>query len=113
MPNDQDTFQQVLRTHELLIRSRRDPDYSSEHHALIDLARTLATNPRRILQALATAAWEVCAAGSAGVSTLDSETGGDASLFRWRALAGAWAVEYPGTKVPRDFCPCGVVLSRN
>jgi Histidine kinase-, DNA gyrase B-, and HSP90-like ATPase len=113
MAGDPDTFQQVLRTHELLTRFRRDPDYASENHALIDLARTLATHPRQILQALATAAWEVCAAGSAGVSTLDSETGGDASLFRWRALAGAWAAQYPGTTVPRDFCPCGLVLSRN
>jgi hypothetical protein len=113
MPGNQDTFQQVLRTHELLTRFRRDPDHAFEDQALTDLARTLATNPRQILQALATAAWEVCAAGSAGVSTLDSETGGSASLFRWRALAGAWAAQYPGTRVPRDFCPCGVVLSSN
>jgi hypothetical protein len=113
MPGDHDTFHQVLRTHELLTRFRRDPDYAGENHALIDLARTLATNPRQILQALATAAWEVCAAGSAGVSILDSEAGGDESIFRWRALAGAWAAQYRGTTVPRDFCPCGVVLSRN
>jgi hypothetical protein len=111
MPAHRDTFQQVLRTFELQTRLGREPDHALENKALQGLSKSLASSPRQILQALALAAFELCEPGSAGVSTLDSETGGDPSLFRWRALAGAWALRYPGTTVPRDFCPCGMVLS--
>jgi hypothetical protein len=111
MPAHRDTFQQVVRTFELQTRLGREPDHALEEGTLSGLSRILASSPRQILQALARAAFELCDAGSAGVSTLDSETGGDPSLFRWRALAGAWAARYPGTTVPRDFCPCGMVLS--
>ena len=111
MPAHQDTFQQVVRTFELQTRLGREPDHALEDSTLMKLSKVLASSPRQILQALARAAFELCEAGSAGVSTLDSETGGDPSLFRWRALAGAWASRYPGTTVPRDFCPCGMVLS--
>lgn len=111
MPTHRDTFQQVVRTFELQTRLGREPDHALESSALSELSKIMASSPRQILQALAHAAFELCEAGSAGVSTLDSETGGDPSLFRWRALAGAWAARYPGTTVPRDFCPCGMVLS--
>src|ERR1700760_1276255 len=111
MQAHQDTFQQVVRTFELQARRGRVADHALEDSALLGLSKILETTPRQSLQALARAAFDLCEAGSAGVSTLDSETGGDPSLFRWRALAGEWAFRYPGTTVPRDFCPCGMVLS--
>jgi signal transduction histidine kinase len=77
------------------------------------LAEVLASNPHRILDQLAKSALELCGAGSTGISILDSETGGDRNHFRWRALAGAWTDKYLGALLPRDYSPCGVVLSHN
>lgn len=106
-------FAQVIRTEELRTRFTRDPDFESENRALLELAQTLASDPRRILDRLVHSALELCQAGSTGISILDSETGGDPNQFRWRALAGAWANKYLGSLLPRDYSPCGVVLSRN
>src|ERR1035438_2460515 len=107
-----DTFSQILRTSELRTRFTREPDHESENRALVRLAEALSAAPRQILNVLAESALELCAAGSAGISILDSETGGDNNQFRWRALAGGWT-QYVGATMPRDFSPCGVVLSRN
>jgi signal transduction histidine kinase len=110
---DPDTFNKVLRTNDLRTRFQREPDYQIESRTLVGLAKRLATDPRQILQALVESALELCNAGSTGISILDSETGGDPSLFRWRALAGPWAGKYLGATLPREHSPCGVVLSRN
>jgi signal transduction histidine kinase len=106
-------FAQVVRTEELRTRFTRDPDFESESRALVELAQTLASNPRQILDRLVQSALKLCQAGSTGISILDSETGGDPNQFRWRALAGAWTGKYLGSLLPRDFSPCGLVLSRN
>jgi signal transduction histidine kinase len=107
-----DTFNCVLKTAELAKRFSREPDYATENRALVSLMRALNSDPRQILQALADTALEICEAGSAGISLLDSETGGDPNRFRWRALAGRWP-QYIGAYMPRAFSPCGVVLSQN
>jgi signal transduction histidine kinase len=108
-----DVFAEVLRTEELRLRFTRHPDFESENRALLELAEVLASNPHRILDQLAKSALELCGAGSTGISILDSETGGDRNHFRWRALAGAWTDKYLGALMPRDYSPCGVVLSHN
>jgi hypothetical protein len=102
MPAHRDTFQQVVRTFELQTRLGREPDHALEDSALVGLSKTLASTPRQILQALARAAFELCEAGSAGVSTLDSETGGDPSLFRWpvHGRRGTREPLYPGISAP-------------
>jgi len=106
-------FAQVIRTEELRTRFAREPDFQSESRALVELAQALASNPRQILDRLVASALDLCQAGSTGISILDSETGGDPNQFRWRALAGAWADKYLGSLLPRDYSPCGVVLSHN
>jgi signal transduction histidine kinase len=103
----------VLRTPELRTRIRRAPDFAAENRALVQLAQVLASSPHEILNRLAQAALHLCGAGSTGISILDSETGGDPNLFRWRALAGAWTEKYLGSVLPRDYSPCGVVLDTN
>jgi signal transduction histidine kinase len=106
-------FAQVIRTEELRTRFTREPDFQRESRALVELAQALAANPRQILDRLVQSALDLCQAGSTGISILDSETGGDPDQFRWRALAGAWTGKYLGSLLPRDYSPCGVVLSYN
>jgi signal transduction histidine kinase len=104
---------EVIRTEELRTRFSREPDFETENRALLHLAQVLASNPGQILDRLVQTALGLCAAGSTGISILDSETGGDPNQFRWRALAGAWADKYLGSLLPRDYSPCGVVITRN
>src|SRR5688572_24720589 len=88
------------------VRARKD---TSVERALAKLARELATSPRRILQALADTARELCQAHSAGVSLVEREA--DRSIFRWHAVSGQWASLLWST-LPREFSPCGTVLDR-
>jgi PAS domain S-box-containing protein len=100
-------LQSVLSTAELRRRPSRPPDYASENHALISLAKEMAATPDGILQKLADTALVLCRAHSAGISLL--EEGDQKTNFHWRAIAGAWA-SHQGGGTPRDFGPCGTVL---
>ena len=95
---------------ELSRRPSRPPDYAAENGALVELAKTLATNPRRILQRLSDTALALCGADSAGLSLLEDED--EQQNFHWRAISGEWA-PHRGGGTPRDFGPCGTVLDRN
>jgi len=105
----EETLNLVLRTNTLGDRTSRSPDFAKENKALLRLARVLSTHPEQILQELADAVLELCGTGSAGISILDSETGGDPNLFRWRAVAGEY-VGLANTTLPRNFSPCGIVI---
>ena len=89
----------------------RAPDYAAENVCLLRLARALRDTPGDILTVLAATALEVCRAGSAGISILESSAG-RAPEFRWRALAGAWA-PYLGAAMPRTGSLCGTAVDRN
>src|SRR5687768_1840499 len=89
-------------------RSRRRSDATLDQ-ALAQLARELATSPRRILQTLTDTALELCRAHSAGVSLVERE--GERHIFRWHAVSGQWAPLLWST-LPREFSPCGTVLDR-
>lgn len=99
----------VLITDELATRPRRAPDYEGENRALTDLAETLAVAPHDVLQRLVETAMALTRADSAGISLL--EPGGANGLFRWVAMAGAWA-PYRGGTMPREESPCGEVIAR-
>jgi len=105
----EETLKLVLRTDTLGDRTSRAPDFAKENRALIRLAQVLSSHPERILQELADTVLELCGTGSGGISILDSETGGDPNLFRWRAVAGQYA-GLANTTLPRDFSPCGIVI---
>jgi signal transduction histidine kinase len=109
----EEAFARVLRTDELWARTKREPDHRRESRAIGAVIKVLAGDPRGFPDALVAAARVLCNAGTAGLSTLDSETGGDPNLFRWRALAGEWASNYLGTTVPKHYSPCSVVFDRN
>jgi PAS domain S-box-containing protein len=108
--NVEATLDEVLITHELARRLVRAPDHRAESRALTLLSRELVTRPHGVLQRLAELVLQLCRAGTAGVSIL--EHGADGDVFRWHAMAGAYAAMAGGT-VPRGDSPCGVVIERN
>ena len=76
---------------------------------MASLAEELATHPERLLQTLCDHIVAQGIAGSAGISLLNPENGGD--QFQWVALAGAWA-RLRGGVMPIDASPCGIVVAR-
>jgi signal transduction histidine kinase len=54
---------------------------------------------------------ELCSAGTAGLSLLETPAEGE-QIFRWTNVAGALGKQLGGT-TPRHFSPCGVTLDRN
>ncbi len=52
---------------------------------------------------------ELCQAETAGISLIEQYEGH--AVFRWRALAGAFAAHLGGM-TQRDFSPCGIVVDR-
>jgi signal transduction histidine kinase len=104
------SLESILRTEELRRRPSRPPDYQKENGALLALSNALADTPRTVLQTLAGTILEVCHSGSAGISLLSKDDGGE--RFCWPAIAGAWK-PHIGGGTPRNFGPCGDVLDRN
>jgi len=104
-PPDGVTLDSVLCTHELATRADREPRFKAESEYLNELARHLAQDPHSILQTLTEIILRGLAAGSAGVSLLNSTE----SEFYWPAIAGEWE-PHIGGGTPRHFGPCGIVL---
>jgi CheY-like chemotaxis protein len=99
----------VIANQELGRRRPRHRMDDALRQALADLARELASSPRRVLQKLSDTALELCHAHSAGISLLEEENG--RQIFRWHAVSGQWA-SYLWATMPREFSPCGTVLDR-
>jgi PAS domain S-box-containing protein len=75
---------------ELSRRTSRSPDLPAQNRALQKLARQLATSPHTLLKTLVAIARDLCGAGSVGVC-LVAENAASEQIYRWEALAGAWA----------------------
>lgn len=105
---DTASLKDVLVTEALSQRPPRPADPGREVSALHALARHLADEPKSVLQHLVTLAVELCHAGSAGVSLLETLPHGE-KIFRWVALAGRVA-SYVGESTPADWSPCGTCL---
>ncbi|HJU05505.1 MAG TPA: PAS domain S-box protein [Nitrospiraceae bacterium] len=95
---------------ELTRRPSRPPDYEAENHALAELAREMADNPKNILQKLVEVAKDLCKADTAGISLLEHHEG--EAVFRWEALAGMYA-PYRNYTMPHHASPCGTTIARN
>lgn len=100
----------VIITAELDRRPSRPPDYEAENSALTALAEAMSVKPDTVLQQLAELAMELTRSGSAGISLLEPENGGE--VFRWVATTGAWSRYLNGT-VPYDTSLCGEVVTGN
>lgn len=100
----------VLITDALKRRRARPSNPKAEIRALHLLARCMVDRPEGLLKEFATLARELCRAGSAGISLLET-TGDGRTIFRWSALAGALE-GHEGGSTPRDFSPCGLCLDQ-
>lgn len=105
------SLQTIIATEQLLSRPARVPNYQAENQALHRLARLMVEAPRSLLQTLVHLALDLCQAGSAGVSRLETLPDGDAR-FRWVAMAGAYAGNL-GQTIPYHSSPCGLCLTSN
>lgn len=104
------TLNDILITKELSRRAPRSPNWQAEAEAMRSLAAQMARDSQSLMQTLADTALELCRAGTAGVSLLETTPNGE-EIFRWNVLAGTLAHHVGGT-TPRNFSPCGVCLEQ-
>jgi signal transduction histidine kinase len=102
---------EILITHKLKHRRGRRPDSRQENIALLNLAKVMVHSPNELIDTLLRMAMQLCKAGTAGLSILESQENGE-QVFRWTNLAGAFSNKIGGT-TPRHFSPCGLTLDRD
>ncbi|HEY9763635.1 MAG TPA: GAF domain-containing protein, partial [Trichocoleus sp.] len=98
----------VLITEALDERPTREPDLAAENQALHRLAQKLMGEPQSMLKTLVRITRNLCQAGTAGVSFLETSADGT-SVFRWVAIAGALESLEQAT-MPGDFSLCNTAL---
>jgi signal transduction histidine kinase len=103
-------LEDILISSELRSRPHRAPDLEGESEALRILARVMANSPRQLPDTLLRLALELCRAGTAGISLVETQPDG-APVLRWTNLAGVLK-QYVGGFSPRNSSPCGVSLDR-
>lgn len=101
------TLNDISITQELSQRSSRSPNFQAENQAMRTLARQLANAPASMLQNLVDTALNLCQAGTAGISVLETTPDGE-EVFRAHALAGM--AQHVGSTAKRNSIPCGVCL---
>ena len=101
----------ILVTYKLRSRRKRKPNSFQENLALKTLGRAMANSPGELVDALLQAALDLCCAGTAGLSMLETLPSGE-QVFRWTHLAGVLK-DYVGGSTPRNFSPCGVTMDLN
>src|ERR1700674_3435275 len=104
-------LENVLITDELSVPSRRLPNFQNEVQTFYNLARVMRNSPAELIDALLQASVDLCHAGTAGLSLLETTPEGE-QIFRWTNLVGTLA-KFVGGSTPRSFSPCGVCLDRN
>lgn len=100
----------VLTTRGLAHRPPRATDYTSENRALVALSHEMARNPWNLPQRLVDTAVDLCQAGTAGISVLKIDAGGE--YLVWEAIAGLYAPSV-GRRISRHRSPCGITLDRH
>ncbi|MGH9691578.1 MAG: ATP-binding protein [Candidatus Acidiferrales bacterium] len=105
------SLEEILITRKLNEASSRAPNLQEEDKALRTLAQTLATKPREMIDGLLEMALQLCNAGTAGLSVLETLPGGE-QVFRWINMAGRLK-RFVGGSAPTNFSLCRVCLDRN
>ena len=108
---DRSCLQDALISGELRARPHRMRNLAAENEALRILARMMANSPRQLLDRLLQFALELCGAGTAGISLVETVPGGE-PIFHWTNVAGVLK-DQAGGFTSRSFRPCGVSLERN
>lgn len=101
----------ILITSKLSAPSKRLPNFQNEIETVYNLGRVMRYAPNSLVDALLQAGVDLCRAGSAGLSLLETTPEGE-EIFRWTNLVGTLA-KFVGGSTPRSFSPCGVCLDRN
>jgi hypothetical protein len=104
-------LEDVLSNSELRSRPHRQANLGTESKAFRILARVMANSPRQLPDTLLQLALELCRAGTAGISVVETPPGSE-PMFRWTNLAGLLKEHADGFALP-NFSPCGVLLDRN
>lgn len=99
----------IIVTSQLTLRPSRSPQYRAEIQTIKILVNTISENPDAFWQRLAEAGLQLCRAGTAGVSLLDTE--GGAEVFRAEAVAGVLSGHLDST-IPRAS-PWGAAIDRD
>ncbi len=100
----------VLNNSEMHARPHRARDRGTESKAFRILARVMANSPRQLADTLVRLALELCRAGTAGISLVETVSGSE-PIFRWMSLEGLLKKDVGGF-TPQNFNPCGVSLDR-
>jgi two-component system NarL family sensor kinase len=104
-------LEDVLVTYKLGSRRRRKPNSYQENLAFRALAKAMADSPDKLIDTLLQAARELCCAGTAGLSIVETLPSGE-QVFRWTHLAGDLS-NLVGETNPRHFSLCGTALDLN
>jgi len=105
------SLEQILITPRLYASPSGPPNLQEEGKALRVLARMLATEPHKLIDGLLGIAIQLCGAGTAGLSVLETLSNGE-QIFRWTHLAGRLK-RFVDSSTPRHFSPCGACLDRD
>ncbi|HUS05277.1 MAG TPA: GAF domain-containing protein [Bryobacteraceae bacterium] len=97
----------VLATAALGTRAVRPVDHAAESGALAHIAKTLVDEPGRLPGVLSHFALQLCNAGSAGISFLESD--GPDGVFRLQSVVGGLS-HFTGSTTPREWSPCGTTV---
>jgi signal transduction histidine kinase len=100
----------VLIHRELQSRPHRAANVLTESKALRILARVMANSPRQLPDTLLRLALDLCRAGTAGISLVETLPENE-RIFRWTNLAGLLEKSVGGF-APRNFTLCGLALDR-
>jgi signal transduction histidine kinase len=103
-------LEDTLISGELRSRPCRTRNPEAESKAMRTLARVMAHSPRQLPDTLLRLAVELCGAGSAGISLVETPPESD-PILRWTNVAGVLKEHVDGF-TPRSFSPCGVALDR-
>ena len=103
-------LEDILITPELSVPSRRLPNFQKEVETAYNLARVMGNSPDELIDAVLQAGIDLCHAGTAGLSLLETTSEGD-EIFRWTNLVGRLANRVGGI-TPRHYNPCGLCLDR-
>jgi signal transduction histidine kinase len=101
---------EVLVTSRLRSRRRR-PNLEDENAALRKLAQVMAETPERLVDTLLNIALELCEAGSAGLTVMETLSSGD-EVFRWTNMVGAMS-PYVGRVSPKEETASYITVERN
>ncbi|MBW4511927.1 MAG: GAF domain-containing protein [Scytonematopsis contorta HA4267-MV1] len=100
----------VLITEQLYQRPCRPLNLEAEVKILRALGQQLTRPLQVILKYLVEAAVDLCFAGTAGVSLIETQPSGE-EVLRWVALAGIYE-QYEGDITNREYSPCGICLNQ-